>query len=311
MDYKYEVAISCLMQDVNIAQELYELLQSRVRSNFFFPHNQEELVARDGLETFRGVFRRESRIVVVIYREGWGQTRWTAVEEMAIKEMCLDAGWTRIVLYSEDDSVPKWLPQTYVYAGKRYGLPALAAVIEQKVQEAGGTVGEEEVEDMAERIRRSLHAAEAREMRRNSDEGIQAAFRERKAIDERLEEVVARLEPTPEGFKAEDGSIKGEKVEGAYRVAAGNLLGDPAIFFRRGDNLDVILCHGGRSDYDRLANVRELDRYRLELTEGDTWRWLDDNGRYYTSTELADEALRRLLREYEERRKADIARRRR
>ncbi len=199
----------------------------------------------------------------------------------------------------------------HVHAGKRYGLPALAAVIEQKVQEAGGTVGEEEVEDMAERIRRSLHAAEAREMRRNSDEGIQAAFRERKAIDERLEEVVARLEPTPEGFKAEDGSIKGEKVEGAYRVAAGNLLGDPAIFFRRGDNLDVILCHGGRSDYDRLANVRELDRYRLELTEGDTWRWLDDNGRYYTSTELADEALRRLLREYEERRKADIARRRR
>ncbi len=42
MDYKYEVAISCLMQDVNIAQELYELLQSRVRSNFFFPHNQED-----------------------------------------------------------------------------------------------------------------------------------------------------------------------------------------------------------------------------------------------------------------------------
>ena len=216
MDYKYEVAISCLMQDVNIAQELYELLQSRVRSNFFFPHNQEELVARDGLETFRGVFRRESRIVVVIYREGWGQTRWTAVEEMAIKEMCLDAGWTRIVLYSEDDSVPKWLPQTYVYAGKRYGLPALAAVIEQKVQEAGGTVGEEEVEDMAERIRRSLHAAEAREMRRNSDEGIQAAFRERKAIDERLEEVVARLEPQPlEGFE-DQGTvpIKGEKARG-------------------------------------------------------------------------------------------------
>jgi hypothetical protein len=277
------------------------------------------LVARDGLEAFQGVFRRESRVVVVVYREGWGQTQWTAVEEIAIKEMCLDAGWTRIVVYSEDERVPKWLPRSYIWAGKRYGLTSLAGIIEQKVQEAGGSVGEEDVEELAQRVRRSLNAAEAREMRRNSDEGIQAAIRERKAIDDRLEALVARLEPTHQGLKiADTGPIKGYKVSGSYRVKAGNQLGDAAIFFGStggaagvcGEKL-ILYC-GSVADYEQLNNVRKLERYYLELAEDNsTWRWVDSKNRYFASTELADDSLRWLLKEYEKRRKVDIARRRR
>jgi hypothetical protein len=318
-DYKYEVAISCLKEDANIAQELYDLLRPRVRSIFFYPNNQDDLIARDGLEVFQNVFRRESRVVVVIYREGWGKTKWTAVEETAIKEMCFDADWTRIVVYSEDEKAPKWLPQSYIWAGKRYGLTALAGVIEQKVQEAGGNVGEEVVEEMAERIRRFLHAAEAREARRNSDEGIQASLRERKAIDERLAEMVARFEPTYNGLKiGEAGEIEGRMVRGTYRVTAGRLLGDKAVFFKSSGGAPgvmgekLIICSGSLADWDQLINLQELESYDLELAEDDTtWRWTDSKGHYYTSAELADEALRWLLREYEKRRKADIARRRR
>jgi hypothetical protein len=317
--YKYEVSISCLKEDVSLAQELYDLLQTRVRSIFLYPNNQADLVARDGLEVFQNVFRRESRVVVVIYREGWGQTKWTAVEETAIKEMCFDAGWTRIVVYSEDEKAPKWLPQSYIWAGKRYGLTALAGVIEQKVQEAGGSVGEEAVEEMAERIRRFLHAAEAREARRNSDEGIQASLRERKAIDERLAEMVTRFEPTHNGLKiGEAGEIEGRLVNGIYRITAGNLLGDKAIFFKSSGGAPgvmgekLILCCGSLADWGQLVNLQEFERYDLELAEDDTtWRWVDRKGRYYTSAELADEALRWLLREYEKRRKSDIAGRRR
>lgn len=171
------------------------------------------------------------------------------------------------------------------------------------MQEAGGAVGEEDVEAMAVRVRRSLHAMEAREARRNSIEGSQAASRERKAIDARLAEVVARLELTHEGIKiAEAGSIKGETIHGTYRVTAGDNLGDPAIFFGAGSTAGVqgeklTLCCGSVADWGRLADVRDLNRYELELAEDDTtWRWVEDGtGRHYTSAELADEALRRLF----------------
>jgi hypothetical protein len=156
-------------------------------------------------------------------------------------------------------------------------------------------------------------------MRRNSDEGIQAALRERKAIDDRLEALVARLDPTHQGFKiAETGPIRGEKVSGSYRVTAGNHLGDPAIFFGStggaagvcGEKL-VLYC-GSVADYEQLKNVRKLERYYLELAEDNAaWRWVDSKNRYFDSTDLADEALRWLLKEYEKQRQDDIARRRR
>lgn len=312
-DYKYEVAISCLKEDASLAQQLYDFLQPRVRSIFFYPHNQADLVARDGLEAFQGVFRRESRVVVVIYREGWGQTRWTAIEEIAIKEMCFDAGWSRIVLYSEDEKIPKWLPQSYIWAGKRYGLSALASVIEQKVQEAGGTVGEEDVVAKAQRIQRSLAAAKAREDRRFSEEAVQVAYRERKAVDARLAEVVTNLAtPDPSGL------LHGEKISGMYTVQTS----DVAVAFYwngntvnsiQGDTLTLLMSTGPLRYGWREDAKREVAKYELELAEEEaTWRWVEiERDLHYTSVELADEAVRRLMDEHERRRKAALQRQRR
>ena len=54
---------------------------------FFYPRNQEELAGTDGLESMRKPFF-DSRVMVVLYREKWGKTPWTRVEETAIKEAC-------------------------------------------------------------------------------------------------------------------------------------------------------------------------------------------------------------------------------
>lgn len=45
---------------------------SEVRKVFYFPHNQEDLVGTNGLETMRELFF-DSRVVVVLYCEPWGK----------------------------------------------------------------------------------------------------------------------------------------------------------------------------------------------------------------------------------------------
>jgi hypothetical protein len=37
-----------------------------------------------------------TRVNVVLYREPWGQTPWTRVEETAVKEACLNRGWSSL-----------------------------------------------------------------------------------------------------------------------------------------------------------------------------------------------------------------------
>jgi hypothetical protein len=70
-----DVAISFLARDEPTAAELYSRLKDGLNV-FFFPRNQEELAGTDGLESMRTPFL-EARVVVVLFREPWGETPWT------------------------------------------------------------------------------------------------------------------------------------------------------------------------------------------------------------------------------------------
>ena len=140
MTPKYDVAISFLSVDSTIAgsfnQRLTETLQV-----FFFPRNQEELAGTDGLESMRKPFFDDSRLAVVLYREGWGRTPWTGVEETAIKDSCLEHGWRRLffIVLDSPSTLPIWVPHTHVYLNyKEYGLEQAVGAIKARVQEQGG-----------------------------------------------------------------------------------------------------------------------------------------------------------------------------
>src|SRR4029077_19900609 len=112
---KYDVAISFLAQDGEIAAALDQKLREGLEV-FFFPRKQEELAGTDGLESMRKTFFDDSRIMVVLYRERWGKTPWTRVEETAIKEACLEHGWQRLFFLVLDSAsiLPVWLPRNLV-----------------------------------------------------------------------------------------------------------------------------------------------------------------------------------------------------
>ena len=139
---KYDVAISFLSGDVSVANALFEVLSAGLRV-FCYPRNQEQLAGTNGLESMRKPFDDDSRLVVVLYREAWGNTPWTRVESTAIQDGCLNQGWQRLFFLMLDNTSapPAWLPETQVrfnYAD--FGFEQAVGAIKARVQERGGTI---------------------------------------------------------------------------------------------------------------------------------------------------------------------------
>ena len=180
-DYKYEAAFSFLQDDEQLALEIADRIRDRLSVGIFvYSERQDELVGTDGVEKFSQVFAEESRIVVILYREGWGQTRWTRVEETAIRTRAFNEGHEFLLLVKLDGaSPPRWLPPTRIYLGfDRYGIDGLASVIEARVQATGGTVHGESVADYAARISGDIDFERDRRALLSSDLGVESAKRQ-------------------------------------------------------------------------------------------------------------------------------------
>ena len=90
--YEYDVAFSFLNTDENIAIKLNDLLSGRFNT-FIYSEKQAELAGKDGEEKFNEVFGRQARVVVVLYRNEWGTTKWTRIEMTAIKNRAFEYGY--------------------------------------------------------------------------------------------------------------------------------------------------------------------------------------------------------------------------
>lgn len=139
---KHDVALSFLSADESIAAAFCNAL-SRGLDVFFFPRKQEDLAGTDGLESMRTPFLEDSRVVVVLFREPWGNTPWTGVEQTAIKDRCLKHGWQTLffVMLDNIQKPPVWLPHTHVrfnYAD--FGIEQAVGAIKARVQESGSII---------------------------------------------------------------------------------------------------------------------------------------------------------------------------
>jgi hypothetical protein len=175
--FKYDVAISLLDQDLAIAQEIKELLSDRL-DVFLYSEQQLEIAATDGIDKFSEVFRREARVVVVLARELWGKTKWTRIEETALKSRGLEEGWDFLFVITLEGmkAVPIWVPVAQLWAElDRLGVRGAAAVIERKLGDRGADVRPETAEDVAARISRARAAEQARQGFLRSQSGMDAA----------------------------------------------------------------------------------------------------------------------------------------
>jgi len=179
-NFKYDVAFSFLQQDEKVAIKLADLLEGRF-DTFIYSEKQAELAGKDGEDMFNQVFGEQARVVVVLYRDTWGTTKWTRIEMTAIKNRAFDNGYNFSLFIPLKDSItlPRWLPKTQIWFNyNRWGIESAASVIEYKIQEEGGAEKKETIRDRALRINREIESKKKREALLNSVEGVRTAAKE-------------------------------------------------------------------------------------------------------------------------------------
>ena len=196
-EYNYDVAFSFVQKDESIAVELYNLLNGRINC-FIYTEEQKRLAGTDGEETFNSVFSKDSRIVVVLFTKDWGKTKWTRIEETAIKNKGFEEGYDFVILIPTESGItpPKWLPKNRLWVGlERWGIESAASVIEARVVEFEGVVKEESIEDKVAKKDLELKESKKREQLLDSPEGLSLASIE---IEQIKSEIYSKVESIKE-----------------------------------------------------------------------------------------------------------------
>lgn len=194
-EFKYEVAFSFHSMDQSKATRLDNLIKDRF-STFNYKQRQKDLIGTDGVESFKSVFKYESRIVVVLYRKEWGETKWTRIESDAIKTRGLEHGFDFVIFITVEDKVdlPPWIEPTYIWANlKRYGLKAAADAIERKIVEKGGEKKDLRPTDIAKIIENKKIFIRERDLIMKSSRGVEQANKEISILFNHLEIEVTQL----------------------------------------------------------------------------------------------------------------------
>lgn len=176
-DYPYEVAFSFCKEDESIALKINDLIIDRL-STFIYCQKQEELVGTDGEIEFKKVFSEKARMVVVLYRNGYGKSPWTRIEEEAIRNRAYSDGFdfTLFVMMELKCLPPKYLPVTRIYWDLvRFGYDGIAAVILNKVREMGGIARDESVQSRSDRYKRKLDFEKRLKLYYQTGEAVQDA----------------------------------------------------------------------------------------------------------------------------------------
>ena len=302
MDYEYDVAISFLAKDHGTAVALRELVAPSLRV-FEFSSRQEQIAGTDGLTVFRHVFSTAARLVVVLYRDGWGDSPWTRVEHIAIQERFLreGPGFLLFVVLDSNSKAPPWVPENRIRLHlEEYGLEQAAGAIRLRVGELGGSVGKETLAERARRTAEIQQFAVETAGLRSDTRGVEQVRTEANALF-RLFTVLlkeaASAAPTLGLEWAEDMGAFGVRSPKAsvyiqLHIEYINSLNDSWLSIR--EMKGGIILPGEPRQYLREPTILAEQRYVPDRGVGIGWGW-QAGGKLWSSNDLADHTVRRLI----------------
>jgi hypothetical protein len=294
--FDYDIAFSLLSQDERLAQEIADLLSARYRI-FLYSSRQKEIAGTDGEITFKKVFSEKARMVVVLYREGWGATPWTRMEEEAIRGRAYDEGYdfVKFIPLDSDPAVPKYLPKTQLWINAlRFGAKGAAAAIEARLEELGATSRPESPVERAARLDRDLIFKRNHEEYARSDKAVRDSNESLKDVERYVRERVEKISALGVQFGLE------VKVSRGMIVVVGPKAG-LRIFWQYhyansldGSHLDIEVW----SHHPPMPGVhfwedpkkRASQRFHFELLRSGEGGWTKDD-EAYNAEALADFAL--------------------
>jgi hypothetical protein len=310
-EYKYDVAFSFLGADEPEARKTDDALEALTLKRFLYSDRQKEIAAKDGVDVFSTTFRRESRVVVVFHRKGWGATNWTYIEANAIKSRALeDRDLDSILFVPLDDSpLPDWVPSQRIYFDLRvFGHAALAATIAQKAKEAGSEVRKIGIAERgALAARRMTYENDRARFVGPDGPGIGLAHAAAADLQKEFERLAAEASVPPLTLKYEQTKLaRGGQGEGAVTGP-----GHSASFFFRpyasnslnGAELTVEVWTGpspllGRHFVSEAPKCLNSSTYEFDLAPDGSTGWRkskQSDGPIVSSAQLAEETLNRLL----------------
>jgi len=172
-EFKFDVAFSFLSVDLPLARQLSDGLAPGL-SSFVYDRKKEELLGTDGMDAFARVFGQDARLTVILHREGWSTTPWTAFEESHIKDRALHSRMNSFIVVKLDDvPLPLWVPETHLYASlSTETVDDILAVIRVRARQQGATTRRETVAQQVLRKQREDEAERLRRERETSPDGL-------------------------------------------------------------------------------------------------------------------------------------------
>lgn len=292
---KYDVAFSFLAQDLGVAQDLESRLTPGLNT-FVYARRKEELLGRDGMDSFSEVFRRDARLSVVLFREGWGHTPWTAFEETAIKSRALETRFSSMMVVRLDDSeMPTWIPSHQLYVSQGSDTrPEMAAVIRARAQEQGAVVKKLSASEIALKKSRDEYLREAREQRARSHKAPEEIRQELGVLYGEILRIVAEIKAGDANFDIAAAAHNDSCVISSSRQSASLIL------YPIGNTLrDLVLRENrwkGPHGLPSPSNPQPggphhlgATHYRPVISSDDAWVWqwepsVDDGGVIFLNT---------------------------
>jgi hypothetical protein len=294
-DFRFDLAISLLDSDLKTAEQIRGALPTDCRV-FLYSERQKELAGSDGIESFTAAFRRDSRLVLVLARKKWGETKWTRIEKTAITNRGYEGGYDfLLVVPLEADSIPDWVPAPRIWADlQRLGASGVAAVVEERLRQLGAVSTTESVEELNAKIERQQQQERDREGFLQSVAGVRAADTAFAELKEQLRAFAKtigadyRQDSTGEGVLTKDGV----SVTVSWYRRYSNTLNQSHLFVGLWDG---IVSDNVASEFRAKKVVSELELHFDRRADENGWSG-DHTPMFFTPANLAEHMTKTLLR---------------
>ena len=296
-NYKYEVAFAFLDKDEHLANQINDLIKDKF-STFLYSKKLEDLTNTKHEKTFINVFGKQSKIVVVLFRNKWGTSPWTKIEENAIRNRAFDEDQNFLLFIPLDDpyTIPKYLPKVFIWSDlARLGIKGAANIIEERVQLVKGkSKAEAALNDEAkDGLMPKFEVERSRFL--ESINGLEIAELELKKLFTELEKLKNKFTKSDEGisfgYQKQDRNCLVKYGEFSIRFYLRPAKSDPFM----DSPLYFELQKQGKSSNE--PNILAVEEYQFEVKKVGEYGWIknSDSDLFISSKKLAEKSIKLLL----------------
>lgn len=301
-EHDIDVAISFKSEDANLASDIRSRLGKSL-DTFVYTEKQEELAGTNGLETLRKVFRHRAKLVVILFRSGWGETPWTRVEMEAITDRFLHEGSAFLFMIALDSAPPPpWIPDKLLrFKLADFGVEQAVGAIKARALDAGSVLHHP---TLAERVRLAAEEAEFGQSRARllrSEEGVQNAAVAAKDLIQLIAERATQAANAAPSLAIEHGLSEvaiglrtpnvGLHVSYSNRII--NVLDEARLLIR--EFAGPIILPGQNGYYWHEPKELTKEVFRPDISRATGWGWIADDGPVRTCEDIADHCIRKFF----------------